>query len=358
MTKDYYSILGVSKGASQEEIKKAYKTLTKKRHPDINKEKGSAEKFKEINEAYATLGDESKRNSYDRYGTSEEAAGFQDGSQDFSFDDIFENFFGGSIFGNTRRRRKGADMQYNLELDFEEAVFGAKKDIELTRFENCGECEGTGAEELETCDDCGGKGKRRNTIRTPFGIIAQTAACSRCKGTGKKIAEECKSCKGEGKKRIRKTVEVKIPAGVDNGLTLRVTGEGEAGEAEPGDLYVLISVNPHDTFERDGNNVLLTLPISFSQAALGTQIDIPTLEGKSTIKIPSGTQTHTILRMRGKGIADVHTGDKGDQLVKIVIKTPIALTRRQREILSELLDKEETIKPEKDFFTKFKEKFI
>lgn len=358
MTKDYYSTLGVNKNASQEEIKKAYKTLAKKHHPDINKEKGSAEKFKEINEAYATLGDESKRNSYDRFGTADEATGFQNGSQDFNFDDIFEDFFGGSIFGNTRRRRKGADMQCDIELDFEEAAFGAKKDIELTRFENCEECEGTGAEELETCGDCGGKGKRRHTIRTPFGMIAQTAACPRCKGTGKRIAKECRACNGEGKKKIRKTVEVKIPAGVDNGLTLRVTGEGEAGESEQGDLYVRISVNPHDMFERDGNHILLTLPISFSQAALGTQIDIPTLEGKSTIKIPAGTQTHTILRMREKGIADVRTGDKGDQLVKILIKTPTTLTRRQREILSELSDKEETLKPEKDFFTKFKEKFI
>ena len=359
MTKDYYSTLGLNNGASTEEIKKAYKTLAKQYHPDLNREKGSADKFKEINEAYATLGDDSKRANYDRFGTAEEFTGFQDGFQGFNFDDIFEDFFGGGIFGNSRKRRgRGADIQYQMELDFIEAAFGTKKDIELTRYENCGKCNGTGAEELETCEDCNGKGRRRNTIRTPFGMIAQTAACQRCRGTGQMAAKECKSCKGEGRKRARKTVTVKVPAGVDTGSTLRVTGEGEAGESGPGDMYVEISVNPHDTFERDGNNVLLTVPISFPQAALGTEVEIPTLEGKSTIKIPAGMQTHTVLRMRGKGIADVHTGSRGDQLVKIVLKTPTALTRRQREILAELADKEEKPKPEKDFFTKFKEKFI
>lgn len=358
MAKDYYETLGVNKGASAEEIKKAYKTLAKKYHPDLNKEKNSTEKFKEINEAYATLGDETKRSNYDRFGSTENFQGFQGGFEGADFEDIFENFFGGSIFGNTRtRKRKGADLQYEMELSFEEAVFGTKKDIELERLQNCEACKGTGAEngEMETCQECNGKGRRKHTIRTPFGIVSQTATCPSCQGTGQTAAEECSACRGEGRKTVRKKVTVKVPAGINHGQTLRVSGEGEAGPAGPGDLYVEINVQPHEIFEREGNDILLEIPLGFPHAALGTEINIPTLDGQTTLKIPAGTQSHTTFKLSGKGIADVHTGRKGDQLVKIVVKTPTALTKKQKDLLQQLA--EEKMNIEKDFFTKFKEKF-
>lgn len=357
MSKDYYETLGVSRNASQEEIKKAYKTLAKKYHPDLNKEAGSTEKFKTVNEAFAILGDETRRSNYDRFGTAENFQGFQGGFEGFNFDSIFEDFFGESIFGGRRRKRRGVDLRYEMELDFEEAAFGTKKDIELTRLANCEDCEGTGAENgsFEECGECNGKGQRRNSIRTPFGVISQTTTCSTCGGTGQIPEKECKSCGGEGRRKNRKTVTVKIPAGVDNGSTLRVTGEGEAGEAGNGDLYVEIYVKPHKFFEREGNDILLTVPISFMQAALGADVEVPTLHGNVNMKIPSGTQSHTILKLSGKGMEDVHTGRKGDQKVRVIIKTPTTLTRKQKEILQQL---EEDMKLDKDFFTRFKEKFI
>lgn len=358
MTKNYYSTLGVDKGANQEEIKKAYKTLAKKYHPDINKESNAAEKFKEINEAFAILGDETKRSNYDRFGTAEESQGFQNGFEGFNFEDVFGDFFSESIFGGqTRRKRKGTDLKYEIELDFEEAAFGASKDITLVKFVNCDDCEGTGAEnsDMATCEDCNGKGRKKSTIRTPFGIISQATTCPSCQGAGQVPDKECKSCSGKGRTRQKKTVAVKIPAGVDNGSTLRLTGEGEAGEAGYGDLYVEVYVKPHKIFERDGNDILLTVPISFSQAALGADVEVPTLHGNVNLKIPPGTQSHVIFKLSGKGIEDVHTGRKGDQKVRVVLKTPILLTKKQKELLQQL---EPDIKADKDFFTKFKEKFV
>ncbi|MFH0752362.1 MAG: molecular chaperone DnaJ [archaeon] len=362
MSKDYYAKLGLDKNASPEDIKKAYKRLAKQHHPDINKETGSAEKFKEINEAYATLGDENKRANYDRFGTADQGfQGFSGDSGGFGFEDIFEGFFGGDIFGGRNRAgRNGADLKCEIELEFEEAAFGVKKEVELSRSTNCEDCKGTGAENaaMYVCPDCNGKGRRKSSIRTPFGIISQTTTCSNCRGHGETPKKECKNCKGQGRKKQKKTITIKIPPGVDNGSTLRVSGEGDAGESGCGDLYVEMYVKPHKVFEREKNNVLLTIPISFSQAALGTEIDIPTLGGETSMKIPAGTQSHTIFRMSGKGIEDVHTRRKGDQLVKILVKTPTSLNRTQKEILKKLAEKKEEIKPEKDFFTKFKEKFV
>ncbi len=361
MAKDYYETLGVGKSASAEEIKKAYKTLAKKYHPDLNKEKSSTEKFKEINEAYATRGDDAKRSNYDRFGTSDNFQGFQgqgQGYEDVNFDSIFEEFFGGSMFGNSRsRKRRGADLQYEMELSFEEAAFGAKKETELTRLQNCEACNGTGAEneEMTACPSCNGRGRKKNTIRTPFGIVSQTATCSSCGGTGQTAAEQCSTCEGEGRKTVRKKVTVKVPAGISDGQTLRVEGEGEAGPAGHGDLYVEVSVKPHEIFEREGNDIIMEVPLGFPHAALGTEIKVPTLDGQATLKVPPGTQSHTILKLSGKGIPDVRTGRKGDQLIKIIVKTPMALTKKQKDLLEQLA--EEKMNIEKDFFTKFKEKF-
>jgi len=361
MPKDYYDILGVSKSASQEDIKKAYKNLAKKYHPDINKEEGSADKFKEVNEAFATLGDESKRSNYDRFGTTEGFQGFEGGGfQGFDFEDIFGDLFGGGMFGGRRRRSRGADLQTEVELDFEEAAFGISKDINMTRIANCESCQGTGAEDqkMHTCTVCNGKGKKRNNIRTPFGVIAQMTTCPECRGAGQIPETPCSSCGGEGRTREKKKVSVKIPAGVDNGSTLRVPGEGEAGEAGYGDLYVHIYVKPHKIFERNGNNILLTIPVSFSQAALGAEIDVPTLHGESKMKIPSGTQSHTVFRLNNKGIPDIHSGSKGDQLVKVVVKTPTSLSKDQKELLEQLSEGNEHLKIEKGILEKLKEKFI
>jgi len=317
-----------------------------------------------INEAFAMLGDETRRSNYDRFGTAgEDFQGFQNGGfEGFGgFEDIFDSFFGGDIFGGrSKRNRRGADLKYEMELDFEEAAFGIKQDIELTRLVDCEDCKGTGADngKMATCTACNGKGKKKNSIRTPFGIIAQMTTCNSCRGHGNIPEKECRTCSGQGRKKHKRKVTVKIPAGVDNGSTLRVSGEGDAGEAGNGDLYVELFVKPHKVFEREGNHVLLTVPISFSQAALGLEIDIPTLKGDTTLKIPAGTQSHIIFRMRGKGIPDVHTGSVGDQLVKIIVRTPTSLSKKHKEILEELAEKKENMEPEKDFFTKFKEKFV
>ncbi len=359
MSKDYYATLGVGKSATSEDIKKAYKRLAKQYHPDLNKATGSTEKFKEINEAYATLGDQNKRSNYDRFGTSEQFQGFSGGFEESGFEDIFENFFGGDIFGGRRSSRRGADLKYEMELDFEEAAFGVKKEVELSRLVNCEDCQGTGAENasMQTCSECNGKGTKRTGIRTPFGVISQTTTCHRCGGQGETAEKECRSCKGQGRKKETKTVTIKVPPGVNNGSTLKVRGEGDAGESGHGDLYVEMYVKPHSIFEREGNDILLTIPISFPQAALGADIDLPTLRGETTLKIPAGTQSYTIFRMQGKGIEDVHTGRKGDQLVKILVKTPTSLSKTQKELLAKLSEKQEKLKPEKDFFTKFKERF-
>ena len=349
MAKDYYKTLGVSKDSTKEEIKKAYKNLAKKYHPDLNKDNPDAEaKFKEVNEAASILADDEKRSKYDQYGTAD-GQGF-----DFSnvrghdFDSIFESFFGGGgggfgdVFGGGGGRgpRRGHDLRYDLEISLEEAAKGIIKDISIPHMVKCPDCKGTGAEnpsDIIECPDCQGNGFVRRTARTPFGIFQTQSACPRCKGKGTAIERLCPRCRGEAKVSKTSKIELKIPAGSENGTNLRIQGGGEAGDrgADQGDLYVVIHITPHKIFERHGNDLFLEIPISFVQAALGAIVEIPILDGKADLKIPAGTQTGTILKMRNKGIPSLHGSGQGDQLVKLNIETPRKLTKKQKELLKE-----------------------
>ncbi|MBI2144817.1 molecular chaperone DnaJ [Candidatus Woesearchaeota archaeon] len=360
MAKDYYEVLGVPRTASVDEIKKAYRRLAKKHHPDLNKNPDAAEKFKEINEAASILGDEKKKAMYDQYGATGEgfspgAGGF--GYTDFSgfenldIDELFERFFGGGFgFGHSRqerrRSRKGSDLAYEVEVSLEEAATGVHRTVTLPRLERCADCNGSGAESSDSireCPDCGGSGFVRRTQRIAFGTFTTTSHCGKCRGTGKFISNPCKSCHGKGRVEKVRKIEVKIPAGVDNGHRLRVSGEGEAGEhgSQSGDLYLLIRVSPHRIFDRRGNDIFADVPVSFVAAALGGEIEVPTLEGAAQLKIPAGTQTNTVFRMAGKGIPDVDTGEKGAENVKVIVAVPEKLSRRQQELLREFAKEEE-----------------
>lgn len=352
MAKDYYEILGVDRNASKEEIKKAYKKLAKKYHPDLNKDENASEKFKEINEAASVLGDEKKRAQYDQFGTTAEGYGydfsnfdfsevFQDfgGFSSFDFGDIFDRFFGGSGFSSRGRARRGHDLQYNLDITLEEAASGTSKKIVGSRTEPCSKCDGTGAEskaDVESCDRCKGTGVFKQARRTPFGVFATTSTCEKCRGSGQVIKKRCRECNGSGKLQKKRTIEVKIPAGVESGMSLRITGEGGSGDknAPSGDLYVKIEVLEHDIFSREGDDLYLEIPISFSLAALGGNTEVPTLDGKAKLKIPSGTQTNTIFRLKGKGISRLH-GGVGDENIRVIVQTPKKLTKKQKELLEE-----------------------
>ncbi|MEE9525688.1 MAG: molecular chaperone DnaJ [Candidatus Woesearchaeota archaeon] len=362
MTKDYYKILGVDKNATKEEIKKAYKKLAMKFHPDRAPEEKKQEyedQFKEINEAAAVLADDEKRSQYDQFGTADSPFGaggfdFRDmGGQGFDFDSIFESFFGGGLFGGRRRRgpKRGSDLRYDMEITLEEAAEGTEKTIKVPHTVKCPECKGTGArskEDVIECPECNGNGFVRRTARTPFGVFSTQSACPTCKGQGTSIKHICQTCRGQGNIRKTSELEIKIPAGAETGTNLRITGAGEAGErgAETGDLYIILHVQEHKIFERDGDDIYLEIPLSFSQAALGAKIDVPTLKGKAELKIPSGTQSHTTFKMRGKGIPHLHGAGSGDQLVRVIIETPKKLTKKQKDLLKNF---DKTVK-KKSFF--------
>lgn len=375
MSKDYYNTLGVEKSATREEIKKAYKKLAKKYHPDINKEEGAAEKFKEINEAAAVLGDDKKRQHYDQYGTSD-FSGFQGGAggfdfsdlggfgAEFDFGDLFEGLFGRG-FGGSRRRgpQRGADLRYDLEVDLEEAFNGVDKTIVLPRFERCDKCEGSGArskDDIQTCSTCDGGGVMKRTQRTPFGLFQTTTTCSTCRGQGKEITVKCDECRGAGRVEKNRKIKVTIPKGVDDGMTLRIPNEGEAGaqNAPSGDLFVMLSVKPHDVFERRGEDVYLEVPISFNSLILGDTLKVPTIEGNASLKIPAGTQTNTLFKMRGKGLPVVNSSRIGDQLVRVIAYTPTSLNTKQKAALKKFSDSMgEKISPQKGFMQKLKDQF-
>jgi len=350
--KNYYKILGVGKNAAKEEIKAAYKRLAKQYHPDLNKSADAAEKFKEINEAAAVLGDEQKKSQYDQFGAAGEqfqgfsGFDFSDVMSDihgfgFDFDSIFENFFGGGrSSGRVRRRQRGSDLRYDLEIELEDAAFGAVKTISIPRLEECSGCNGTGAEsssDIVACDECGGKGVSTRTQRTPFGLFSTTTTCRKCRGEGRHIKNECPECDGRGAVRKTRKIEVKIPAGAMDGTNLRVQSEGEAGEKglESGDLYIVIHVKPHKIFERHGNDVYLKVPVSFTTSALGGEIEVPTLKGKASLKIPAVTQSNTVFRMKGLGIPELHSHHIGDENVEVYITVPEKLTKKQRQLLEE-----------------------
>ncbi|MFA4887595.1 MAG: molecular chaperone DnaJ [Candidatus Nanoarchaeia archaeon] len=351
MAENYYTQLGVSKTASKEEIKKAYKTLAKKYHPDVNKDAGSEEKFKKVSEAYAVLSDDTKKTQYDQYGET-------DFHQKYSQEDIFRGFnfsdindaFGNDIFdmffgGGGRRQTRGRDLRYDVEISFKEAAFGTEKSVRLEKYNTCEFCEGTGAEngKLVTCTTCKGSGQERVTRKTPFGVFSQVGPCRTCKGAGQQAKEACTSCQGSGRILKEKELKIKIPAGVDNGTQLRVNGEGEAGQAgsRSGDLYIFINVEESDIFTREGQNLFLDLPLTFSQAALGEEIEIPTLEKEVTLKIPSGTQTGTKFRLAAKGLPYLNGMGKGDLFIIANVVTPKKLSKEQKKLFEDLKKTEE-----------------
>lgn len=369
--RDYYEILGVDKNASSEDIKRAYRQLAKKYHPDLNPNNSEAEqKFKEINTAYEVLSDDEKRARYDRFGP--EGVNGQGGAQGFGgFEDIFDIFdmFGGGFgSGSSQRRKKGpargSDLKYNLTLEFEEAVFGVEKEVQIRRTENCSTCDGTGAEpgtHKETCSKCHGTGQVQYAQQSPFGQFVRVGTCDMCGGTGEIIKEKCHTCKGTGKQAKDKKIKVKVPAGVDSDSIISIRGEGEGGlrGGPPGDLYIYISVREDEIFQRDGNNIFINIPISYAEAALGAEIIIPTLEGKEKFNIPEGTQTGTQFKLKGKGVPNVRGVGRGDLYFTVEVKVPTKLTEKQRTLLIELGKEfgEELKEQKKGFFEKVKDVF-
>ena len=375
-------MIGVPKTASEDEIKKAYRKLAKKYHPDLNPNNKEAEaKFKEVNEAYSVLSDETKRAQYDQLGPdafeqAQQGGGpggnpFGGGFGGFSgsgMEDIFDMFFGGQGGRGGRSAnagpQRGADLRFDLEITFEEAAFGIEKEINLYRDETCPHCHGNGAEpgsKVETCPDCHGTGYVRFTQNTMFGQMVNERPCSKCHGEGKIISEPCKECRGKGTVKKNKHLKVKIPAGVDNGSRLRVAGEGEAGAkgGPSGDLYVYLYVKPHKFFERDGTTVLCEIPINIVQATLGAEVQVPTLDGQVTMKIPEGTQPGKVLRLKGKGIPSLRGGMRGDQLVRVKVVVPTKLSEKQKDALRafESISKDNINPEEKSFLNKIKNLF-
>jgi molecular chaperone DnaJ len=341
--KDYYEILGVSRDASEADLKKAFRQLALKYHPDRNPDnKESEDKFKEINEAYSCLSDPQKRANYDRFGTAEGIGPGFGGAYGGGFGDIFEDIFGDffGTFGGQRRSRptKGNDLRYDLDITLMDAAFGIEKKIDIPRMEECGECNGSGSapgKSPEICPNCKGAGQ----IRMQQGFFSIARTCSRCGGQGRIITHPCKKCGGQGRIRNYKTVSVKIPAGVDTGSRLRISGEGEMGEhgGPRGDLYIYLNVEEHPFFKRDANDVYCQVPVSFPQAVLGAEIEVPTLDGSHKLKIPSGTPSGTLFRIKGKGIQRLGGGGhRGDQIVSLYIDVPSTITGRQRELVEEL----------------------
>lgn len=342
--RDYYEILGVTRDVSKQELKKAYRKRAIKYHPDKNPDNKEAEdKFKEASEAYEVLNNENKRQIYDQFGhRGLEGSGHSgpNGFEDIfsSFGDIFEDFFGfGSGSNSGNRVRRGSDLRYNLTIDFMEAAFGTQKTISIPRLSVCSECKGSRCEQgtsPETCSHCHGTGQ----FIQSQGFFKVKTTCPYCKGRGSIIANPCRKCRGAGRVEITRKVQVKIPAGVDVGSKLRLTGEGEASsspEGPPGDLYVVINVKSHKLFQRDNVDIICAIDISFIQAALGDEITIPTLAGEDKLKIPKGTQYGDVFKLRGEGIASLRTGRRGDQIIKVIIKTPTRLNQKQMKLLKE-----------------------
>lgn len=373
--RDYYEILDVNKDASEDEIKRAYRSLAKKYHPDLNPDNEEAEqKFKEATTAYEILSDSEKRSRYDRFGHA--GVDPQAGNADFGgfgdiFDDLFD-IFGGGFGGYSQTTRKngpakGSDLRYNLNLDFKEAVFGVEKEIQFRRSEACSTCEGSGAEpgtHKHTCSNCDGTGQVRYVQNSPLGQFVRVGTCNECNGSGEIIEEECKTCDGSGKEIKTKKMKIKVPAGVDNDSVISLRGEGESGlrGGPAGDLYVYISVNEDPIFKRQGNNIFLDIPITFTEATLGAEIEVPTLDGVENFNLSEGTQTGTQFRLKGKGVPNLRGIGKGDLYFTVNIEVPTELTERQRELLldfsSESGEKyKKASEVKKKFFDKVKDKF-
>ena len=347
--RDYYDVLGVSRGASDEEIKKAFRKRAMEYHPDRNKASSASEKFKEVNEAYQVLSDSKKRSNYDTFGhagvsQNGGARGF-DGFDNFGgFGDIFDAFFGGSARRSPKASRRGADLQVEVTVDFEKAAFGVEEDIEIRRSEVCGRCRGARSEpgtSPDGCPQCRGSGEVRRSQQGIFGHFMQVTPCTMCRGEGSVITTPCSNCRGAGTEDRDRKLAVSIPAGIESGTQIRLTGEGESGTngGSAGDLYVIVRVSRHKFFRREGYDVIYLQGINIAQAALGLSFDVPTLDGEAEIVIPRGTQSGDVIRLRGQGIP--HLGNRkqrGDQLVTVVVETPKALTEEQRELLTRLAE--------------------
>ena len=354
--RDYYEVLGQTKNASDEEIKKAFRQKAKKHHPDLNPEDKDAEmRFKEVNEAYEVLSDPEKKSRYDRFGhagvdPSHGAGGFDGfgggfGGMDFDLGDIFGSIFGGgrSNARNKNAPRKGERVHVETTITFEEAAFGCDKDVPISRIEACDSCQGTGCQEgttSEKCSTCKGTGSVTTQNRTPFGVMQSTSDCPKCGGTGKIIHQPCTQCRGAGLIRRNKKIKVSIPAGIDDGQTISLHGQGSSGVngGEPGDLYITVNVSLHTMFTREGNAVLYEMPISIVQASLGAEVQVPTLDGKVKYTIPEGTQTGTVFRLRGKGITNLRGGGRGDQFVTVRVEVPTGLNAQQKDLLLQFAD--------------------
>jgi molecular chaperone DnaJ len=371
--RDYYEVLGVAKTATADELKKAYRKLAMQFHPDRNPSEDAAEKFKEINRAYEVLSDAEARGRYDRFGHAgvDGAGAGGQGFEGFSgfegFGDIFDAFFGGAARGGGGRRRRGpargADLRYNMRLTFEEAVFGADKEIEFSRAERCEGCAGKGTEagtDLVECPDCKGAGEIRRAQQSIFGQFVNVTACARCQGEGRVVQTPCSTCKGAGREKKTRHISVKVPAGVDDGAQIRLSGEGDAGSrgGEYGNLYVAIGVAAHARFERVEDHILLELPLNIAQAALGARVTVPTLDGDMEMEVPAGTQSGDDFVLRAKGVPHLRGGGRGDMIIRTTVVIPEALTDGQRELLQQLADTMGTpVLPKKDkgFFERIRD---
>lgn len=369
MAQDYYLTLGVSKSASADEIKRAYRKLAHQHHPD--KDKGNEEKFKQINEAYQVLSSPEKRTQYDQFGAT---GGFSAGGGPGGFDysdfngnvgfedafDIFSDIFGGPRSSRRSQQARGVDLEMEMYLAFDEAVFGIEKELSIEKIDACARCNGSGAEpgsKISTCPKCHGAGQIRTTRRTIFGQMATTAACNECDGSGKVAERACSECKGSGQKRRIKTLKVKIPAGVEDGQRIRVSGEGEVGYkgSNFGDLYLRLHVAEKAGFKREGADVYTEMPISFYQAALGTSVDVPTVDGKVDMKIPAGTQSGKVFRMKGRGTPILNDSGRGDHFVTVHVITPTKLTKKEKELFKQMAsEKGEAVDVDEGFWSQFK----
>ncbi len=371
-TMDYYEILGVDKNASEADIKRAFRKKARQLHPDVSKEPDAEEKFKELGKAYETLADSEKRSMYDRYGEDGlKNAGFDPhGPFDFGFGDLSEilsSFFGGGMGGGFRSNpnapQRGSDLRLDLEVEFEEAVFGVEKDIEIDHLKVCEKCSGSGIEpgsKPVTCPTCNGAGQVQRVTQTMLGHFSQVSTCPECNGSGQKITNPCKGCHGKGRKNVSKVINIKIPAGIDNGTKLRVNQEGDAGKngGPYGDLYVVLFVKPHEIFKRDGVNIHIDKKISFAQAALGEELVVPTINGDQKIKITAGTQSETVITIKEAGIPYLGASSrKGNQYVKVIVETPKHLSEEERKLYKKLLEIEKEKSNKDSLLDKVKDVF-
>ena len=346
--RDYYEVLGVDRNATDEEIRKAFRKLAFKYHPDHNCDDGAEDRFKEINEAYEVLSDSDKRAAYDRFGHGGAESFFGRGFEGFDFGfggfgDIFDAFFSRTGTATRQAPQRGADLHYAITVTLEEVALSTEKEINISRTENCSLCQGVGCKpgsQPSRCPNCNGAGQVRRTQQSIFGRFTNITTCPQCHGEGRIITEPCSQCRGTGREKRQRTIQVKVPAGVEDGSQIRIRNEGDVGVrgGSPGDVYITVSVAQHQFFTRDNDNIIYELPINFAQAALGTEVKVPTLDGEVKLKIPAGSQTGTVFRLKNSGIPHLHRSGRGDQLVTLLAVTPESLSKKQRQLFQELAD--------------------